>query len=158
MRKKSRKKRFDFKEIHNDRASRISSISPTIHLPAPNENEYYYLVITIFMIILGILKLGAGVLFVFQYIYTKNVVLEIFGAIRILFTSILCYFLFKIKIYRHHLVSIIFIFIGVILAGVYPLIKFWNYFGISYFVYTKKESKCKKELQQLQQKLQQLKK
>lgn len=136
MRKKSRKKRFDFKEIHNDRASRISSISPTIHLPAPNENEYYYLVITIFMIILGILKLGAGVLFVFQYIYTKNVVLEIFGAIRILFTSILCYFLFKIKIYRHHLVSIIFIFIGVILAGVYPLIKFWNYFGISYFVFT----------------------
>ena len=63
-----------------------------------HENEYYYLVITIFMIILGILKLGAGVFIVFQYIYTKNVVLEIFGAIRILFTSILCYFLFKIKI------------------------------------------------------------
>lgn len=135
LRKKGRK-RFVFKEFRNDRASRISSLSPTIHLPAPNENKYYYLVITIFMIILGIFKLGAGVFNVFQYIYTKSVVLEIFGAIRILFTSILCYYLFKIKVYRHHLVSIIFIFIGVILAGVYPLIKFWDSFGISYFAFT----------------------
>lgn len=135
LRKKS-KRRFVFKEFRNDRASRISSLSPTIHLPAPNENKYYYLVIIIFMMVLGIFKLGVGVFIVFQHIYTKNIVLEIFGAIRILFTSILCYFLFKIKIYRHHLISIIFIFIGVTLAGVYPLIKFWNDFGISYFAFT----------------------
>ena len=54
---------------------------------------------------------------------------------RIIFSSILCFFVFKIKFARHHILSIVIIIIGICSASIPVMVAIPDIIGVNYFIF-----------------------
>ena len=133
--KRNKELKEQSRDSNESKESRLSLVHPTLILPPPNETKYFYLLVTISIIVMGVLKEAGGVFVLLEQVYQKKVIIDVFQVLRIIFTSILCDFIFKIKIHRHHVVSIILIISGVLVCSFYPLFVHWDSFGISYLIF-----------------------
>ena len=60
---------------------------------------------------------------------------DIFQTMRIIFSSILCFFVFKIKFARHHILSIVIIIIGICSASIPVMVAIPDIIGVNYFIF-----------------------
>lgn len=87
------------------------------------------------ILILGVLKYLTGFFMLLQKIAEGSLSLDIIQIVRIIFTSILCYFLFRTKYGRHHIFSIILILIGLTISSLPTLIERKGDIGMLYLLY-----------------------
>ena len=90
------------------------------------------------ILILGALKYLTGFFMFFmvlQKISEKSLSLDIIQIMRIIFTSLLCYFIFRTKFGRHHIFSIILILVGLTISSLPTIIIRSENIGMYYLLY-----------------------
>lgn len=87
------------------------------------------------ILILGALKYLTGFFMVLQKIAEKSLSLDIIQIMRIIFTSLLCYFIFRTKYGRHHIFSIILILVGLTISSLPTIIIRSENIGMYYLLY-----------------------
>ena len=87
------------------------------------------------ILIMGGLKFSVGFILIAERVTFKVFSLDIFQLMRILFISILCCVIFKVKVHKHQVISIIFVFCGIGIASIPSIIISYKSIGQNYLIF-----------------------
>ena len=87
------------------------------------------------ILIMGVLKFSIGFILIAERVTFKTFSMDIFQLMRILFISILCCVIFKVKVHKHQVTSIIFVFCGIGIASIPSIIISSISIGQNYLIF-----------------------